>query len=109
MKRYALALDLKNDPLLIESYDQYHQAVWPEVISSIKESGIRNMQIYRVQNRLFMLIETSDDFSFALKNVLDKGNEKVQEWEALMWRYQQALPGAPEGSKWMLMDKVFEL
>jgi L-rhamnose mutarotase len=33
----------------------------------------------------------------------------VQEWEDLMWRYQQALPSAREGEKWLLMDKIFEL
>jgi len=26
-----------------------------------------------------------------------------------MWKYQQALPGAQPGEKWVLMDKIFEL
>jgi L-rhamnose mutarotase len=33
----------------------------------------------------------------------------VQEWEELMWKYQQALPCAERGEKWMLMEKIFEL
>jgi L-rhamnose mutarotase len=26
-----------------------------------------------------------------------------------MWKYQKALPGAKEGEKWMLMEKIFDL
>ena len=64
------------------------------------------MQIYRFSNRLFMIMETSDDFSFEKKNSIDEGNEQVAEWEALMWKYQQPMPGALPGQKWMVMDKI---
>lgn len=107
--RYCLALDLKNDPQLINEYEDYHRKVWPEIIASIKEAGITNMEIYRFQNRLFMIMETSDSFSFEKKAMMDEQNAKVQEWEKLMWRYQQALPGSLPGEKWKLMDKIFQL
>ena len=107
--KYCLALDLKNDDNLIAEYEQYHQSVWPEIIASIKNSGITNMEIYRVLNRLFMIMETDESFSFNKKNEMDKDNPKVQEWEEVMWKYQQALPGAKSGEKWMLMNKIFQL
>lgn len=109
MKQYYLALDLKDDASLIAEYEQYHQNVWPEIIRSIQDSGIRRLDIYRVANRLFMLIEAEDDFSFEHKNALDSANPKVQQWETLMWKYQQALPGAQAGEKWMLMQRIFSL
>lgn len=109
MNRYCLALDLKDDPALIAEYEAYHGAVWPEILASIRDSGILNMEIYRWGNRLFMIMETSDDFSFERKSAMDKANEKVNEWEELMWKYQQALPGAAPGEKWILMDKIFDL
>lgn len=109
MKRFALALDLKDDQTLIAEYEAYHQEVWPEIAASIKDSGITHMEIYRYANRLFMIMETTDDFSFEQKSALDASNPKVQEWEELMWRYQQALPGAKTGEKWMLMEKIFDL
>ena len=109
MLRYCLALDLKNDPQLIKEYEAYHKAVWPEILKSITDSGITNMEIYRTGNRLFMIMETTDDFSFEAKSKADAANEKVQEWEQLMWKYQQALPTAKEGEKWMLMQKIFSL
>lgn len=109
MKRYCLALDLKNDEQLIAQYEKYHEQVWPEIIKSIKDSGIISLEIYRISNRLFMIIEAADDFTFEQKNKLDAANEKVQEWEQLMWKYQQALPTAQPGEKWMLMKNIFSL
>ncbi|AOM76890.1 L-rhamnose mutarotase [Pedobacter steynii] len=108
-KQYYLTLDLKADDQLIAEYEEMHRAVWPEIIDSIKSSGIQNMEIYRTGNRLFMVMEVSDDFSFEQKAAMDAGNEKVQEWETLMWKYQQAVPGAKPGEKWMMMDKIFQL
>jgi len=109
MKRYCLALDLKNDPVIIAEYEDYHKKIWPEIHASIKSSGIERMEIHRTGNRLFMIMETKDDFSFEVKSRSDANNKKVQEWELLMWKYQQALPHAKPGEKWILMDKIFEL
>jgi L-rhamnose mutarotase len=109
MKKYCLTLELKNDPQLIQQYDEHHRAVWPEIIQSIKESGIKNMEIYRLGTILFMTMEVNDDFSFEKKTEADRNNQKVQEWEELMWTYQQPLAEAAKGEKWMLMDKIFEL
>lgn len=109
MKKYTLALDLVNDPSLIAEYEDYHKAIWPEIKKSILDAGVTNMEIYRFENRLFMIMEVNDDFSFEKKAKLDAENEKVQEWEQLMWKYQSAIPGAKEGEKWVLMDKIFQL
>ena len=109
MIRYCLTLDLKDDPALITEYERQHKNVWPEIIESISSSGIGKMEVYRFGNRLFMIMEVGDQFIFDQKAAADKANEKVQEWENLMWKYQQALPGAKAGEKWVLMDKIFEL
>jgi L-rhamnose mutarotase len=107
--RYCLALDLINEPEKIAAYEAYHKEVWPEIIAEIKKSGIHSMEIYRVGNRLFMIMETEDAFSFEAKSLSDAGNPRVQEWEKLMWNYQQALPFAKPGEKWILMDKIFSI
>lgn len=109
MKRYCLALDLKDDPALIAEYKKHHEKIWPEITASIKSAGIQHMEIYCTGNRLFMIMETSDDFSFERKSTHDAGNTKVQEWEALMWKYQQAIPWAKPNEKWIVMDKIFTL
>ncbi len=109
LRRYCMALDLKNDDALISEYEEYHKDVWPEIIDSIKSSGIEKLSIYRAGNRLLMTMEVNEMFSFEAKGKADAVNEKVQQWEALMWQYQQALPFAKPGEKWILMDKIFNL
>lgn len=109
MKRYCLTVDLINDATLIAEYETYHEHIWPEIEASIKDSGITGMEIYRYENRLFMIMETNDSFSFEAKAAADASNEKVQEWETLMWNYQQALPTAKKGEKWVIMKKIFDL
>lgn len=109
MPRYCLTVDLINDPQLIAEYEAHHERIWPEIQASIKDLGINSMEIYRYENRLFMIMETTASFSFEAKAAADASNEKVQEWEALMWNYQQALPTAKKGEKWMLMKKIFDL
>ncbi|PJJ83084.1 L-rhamnose mutarotase [Mucilaginibacter auburnensis] len=111
MKRYCLALDLKDDEALIAEYEYWHRAEngWPEVRQSIIDAHITAMEIYRTGNRLFMIMETTDDYSPDAKAAMDGTNSKVQEWEQLMWKFQQPLPWAKPGEKWVLMNKIFEL
>ncbi|WP_316767760.1 L-rhamnose mutarotase [Pedobacter frigiditerrae] len=109
MKKFALTLELKDDPQLIEEYEEFHKAVWPEVLNSITDSGIQEMEIYRAGTKLFMHINANDDFSFERKSTMDLGNAKVQEREELMWKYQQKIAGAAPDEKWVLMKKIFEL
>ena len=109
MKRYCLALDLKNDPLLISKYIDYHKEVWPEISSSIRENGIIDMQIYNFADRLFMIIETEDDFSFKKKNKRDSHNPFVIKWEEIMSKFQKPISISESGEKWMLMEKIYEL
>ena len=109
MKRYCLALDLKDDPAMVAEYERYHKKARPEIRASILEAGITLMEIFRLGTRLFMIMETSDSFSFEQKAAMDAANEQVQEWEALMWKYQQPPPGAKPGEKWVLMNKIFDL
>ena len=107
--RYCLALDLQPDAALIAEYDAYHKAIWPEIKASIVESGIIDMEIYRLENRLFMIMETGPGFSLEQKGAMDAANPAVQRWEQLMWKYQVAVPGGRPGEKWRIMDRIFSL
>lgn len=110
-KRYCYACDLKDDSKLIEEYKAYHAEgkAWPEITKSIKDAGIIDMQIYLTGNRMFMIMEVDDTFDPEKKAEMDANNPKVQEWEDLMWDYQQELPWAAKGEKWIPLDKIFQL
>jgi L-rhamnose mutarotase len=111
MKTYCLALDLQDDPELIAEYKKYHELenIWPEVIANIKGHGILSEEIYLLGTRLVMVLQTTDDFSFEAKAIAERANQKMQEWEALMWKYQKPFPQARPGEKWILMEKIFEV
>ena len=106
---YFVGSNFPADEKLIAEYEKYHEKIRPEIAESITSSGITNMEIYRIGNRLFMIMDTTDDFSFEAKAAADAANPKVQEWENLMWNYQQALPMAQEGEKWLVMKPIFKL
>ena len=107
--RYCFALDLKDDPESIAKYRDHHRQVWPEITRSLKDAGVGDLEIYLTGNRLFMILEAGPDFSLELKAKADLQNPKVQEWERIMWRFQQPLPQAKQGAKWLLMERIFKL
>lgn len=108
-RRYCLTLDLKKDPALIAEYQRFHQKVWPEITKSIRDAGIEDMEIYLLGTRMFMIMEVNESFSFERKAKSDQENRKVQEWEELMWKFQQPLEGAAPGEKWQRMERIFKL
>lgn len=108
-RRYCLTLDLKDDPGLIAQYKKHHEKIWPEITRSIRDSGIEDLEIYRLGTRMFMIMEVNENFSFEAKAKADSENPRVQEWEQLMWKFQQPVPGARPGEKWVVMEKIFKL
>jgi L-rhamnose mutarotase len=108
-RRFCLTLDLKNDPQLIAEYRRYHERIWPEITESIRNSGIEDMEIYLLGTRMFMIMEVNERFSFEKKAKVDQLNPKVQEWEELMWNFQQPLREASPGEKWLRMERIFKL
>lgn len=108
-KRYCLTLDLKDDPQLIAEYKRYHQNIWPEITRSIKDAGIEDMEIYLLGTRMIMIMEVNEHFSFEAKAKADRENSRVREWEELMREFQQPLPQARAGEKWLQMQRIFKL
>jgi len=111
MSRHYFALDLRNDPQVIAEYERWHQAahIWPDIVASIHAGGIHRMEIFRTGHRLVMVIEADDDNAIANKASADAGNQRVQAWEQLMSTYQQSLPWAAPGQKWVPMTRIFNL
>jgi L-rhamnose mutarotase len=110
-KKICYTCDLIDKPELIEKYKHYHskENVWPEITKSIRDAGIVAMEIYIRANRLFMIMEVDETFTQERKQKMDAVNPKVQEWENLMWEFQQAPPGVKEDEKWIAMEQIYKL
>jgi L-rhamnose mutarotase len=109
MPRYCLTLDLKDDASAIAEYKRYHVKIWPEVKKSLFDAGVLEMEIYLLGTRMFMIMDVDDQFSLSAMAAADATNAKVQEWEALMGGFQQPLPQARPGQRWLVMERVFSL
>lgn len=109
MKRYCQTLDLYNDKELIETYVEEHAHVWEEVKAGIREVGIVDMQIYIYENRLFMIMDTTDDFDMERDYARLATLPRQAEWEAHMAKYQKATPGQAANEKWIPMKRIFKL
>ena len=108
-RRLCFALDLKPDPASIAEYERFHApgGVWPEVLADIRAQGIEKMSIWRTGNRMMMIADVSDDFPRGTLG--GTADPRLDEWETLMWTFQQALPHAAPGEKWLPMKCIFDL
>jgi L-rhamnose mutarotase len=108
MIRQVLAIDLKDDAV-VETYREHHRRVWPEVLESLRASGVLDMQIYLLGRRLVMVAELEDgaDLRRAFETRM-ASHPRVAEWERLMMTLQQPAPGAGPGEWWTAMARVFE-
>lgn len=106
-KRYCLTLNLKNDPELIAEYKKVHEDVWPEITAGFVEVGIVDMEIYLLENKLFMILETKKDFDI-IKDFERMGKlPRQKEWENLVSKFQDTED--PESiDKWKVMERIYK-
>lgn len=109
MKRFCQTLEVVDDPEMVEAYVREHSKVWPEVQAGIREVGILDMQIYALGNRMFMIMDTVDEFDWVKDNARLATLPRQAEWEAHVAKLQGADPAAVSTEKWKLMTKIFEL
>ena len=109
MQRFCLTLDLRPDPQLIAEYIELHRLGRPEINQSIREAGVLSMQIYELDGRLFMIMDTTDDFSFERKARMDLANSAVQQWEQLMAKFQDVAADSDPHNRWRPMKRVYDL
>ncbi len=111
VKRFCQTLDLKDKPELIAEYRRRHSEgeAWNEIIEGIKEVGILEMEIYLVDTRLFMIVETPLDFDWNSAMARLATLPRQQEWEDYMAEFQQTTPGTSSDEKWRMMERIFYL
>ncbi len=109
MKSFAQALDLKDDPALIEAYVAHHRRVHPEVVAALKGMGIVKMKIFLLGTRLFMYFEAPDSFDPSRDYQAYAAEPSCRAWDELMRGFQRRAPGAREGEWWASMVEVFDL
>ncbi len=112
VKRYCRTMQLREgDQKFIDDYRHAHSegVIWKEVIDGIREVGILEMEIYILDNKLFMIVETPLDFNWDEAMVRLAKLPRQQEWETFMSRFQDCSAEATADEKWQMMDRMFHL
>ena len=110
MKHFALTLNLKDDPEIIEKYKEYHRHPWIEPLQGVRDVGVLSMKIFLLGRRMFMYMTTTDEFEpeVDFPRYMEQ-YPKAQEWDDLMCTFQEKVPEAGEDEWWALMEEVFDL
>ena len=111
VKRYVQTMDLKDDPKLIAEYRRRHSQAeaWPEILAGIREVGILDMQLFILDTRLVMIVETPVGFEWDRAMARLATLHRQQEWEDYMTIFQQCAEGATSDEKWQMMERMFYL
>jgi L-rhamnose mutarotase len=111
VRRYCQALELVDDPKLIEEYKYWHSPahIWPEIPAGIRSVGILDMEIYLIGNKLFMIIETPVDFDWNEAFGRLATLERQAEWEDFVGKFQVVKPGSTSSQKWQMIERIFSL
>jgi L-rhamnose mutarotase len=67
------------------------------------------MEIYRWENKLFMIVETPIDFDWDTAMAELATLPRQQEWEDYMSIFQQCKEGDTAEDKWKMMSRIFHL
>ncbi len=110
MKEFLYTVNLRDDPEVIRKYEEYHNAIWPEVTRSLRAVGIRELRIWRLGRRLVMRIVADDDYDPVEASKRHRASHpRVLEWERLMDGFQERVPEAPGEGTWAEMTPIFTL
>lgn len=104
MPRFAFKLRIKADA--IEGYEQDHKAVWPELLSKLKEVGISDYSIFRRGQELVLVMRVGD-FEAAWDALA--GDPVNLRWQREMAKYFEPVPGMEPGERFAMMKEVFYL
>ena len=110
-KHYCMTLGLRDNPELIREYEEWHHPakIWKEIPRGLREVGILDMEIYRSGNLLIMILTVPVDFDFDVEMKKLTDLPRQTEWEDMMAKYQQAVPGTSSAERWQRQERVFKL
>jgi L-rhamnose mutarotase len=110
MKYFGYTLNLRDDAQAIAAYKEYHRNVWPEIEAMQRRLGVTKIRIFLHGRRLFLYLETSDDYDPVKAGPEYMKDPRIVEWERTMQdKFQEPLPEAKPGEWWLPMEAIYEL
>lgn len=60
--KVGMTLDVREG--MLEEYKRHHSEIWPEIVSALRQVGLRNITLWSFQRRLFYYAEYVGDEPF---------------------------------------------
>ena len=110
IQRFGSAIELR--PEQEQAYRKLHANAWPAILERIKQSHIRNYNIYIApiggKKYLFSYFEyTGSDFNADMQAMAD--DPETQRWWEHCKPCQKQLPNTPAEAWWLDLEEVFHL
>ena len=106
MKRVGFMLKVKPDRL--EEYKRHHQAVWPEMLQALRESGWHNYTLFaRDDGLLFGYFETPESLEAAQAKMAVR--EINTRWQEFMAPYFESPNNARPDEMFVELTEIFHL
>ncbi|MCM1078418.1 MAG: L-rhamnose mutarotase [Bacteroidales bacterium] len=111
IKRYVQTMDLKDDEELIRRYCEAHDEIHarPEVLAGMREVGILEMELYRLGNRVIMIVDAPEDFDWTAAMTHLATLPGQEDWETFVSQFQQCNPTDTSDQKWKMMERIFRI
>lgn len=105
MQRICFLLKVKKDRL--EEYRQRHQAVWPEMLEALRETGWHNYSLFLRDDGLLIGYLETPDFQKALAGMAAR--EVNARWQREMAPFFEQLEGRRPDEGMVPLAEVFHL
>jgi L-rhamnose mutarotase len=104
VQRYAQIIRLRPEDQA--EYVRYHTQVWPAVLQTIADCGIRNYSIFLRNDMLFAYFEYhGSDYAGDMRKMA--ACPDTQRWWSIMDPMQLPMEDAAGSEKWSLLREVF--
>ena len=106
MNRVAFILKVKQEK--IAEYKQHHEAVWPEMLDALRESGWHNYSLFlREDGLLFGYFETEESLEMAQEKMAQR--EINTRWQEFMAPYFESTNNSRPDDMFLELEEVFHL
>lgn len=105
-----MTANLVQDPVMQKEYMEYHATQfeqWPEVSYGFCKADFQQLLMFRNGRQLMLIISIPSGKSLdELDPKTTEDNPRVDEWNAIMGKYQEGIEGSAPSEKWVLFESI---
>lgn len=108
-----MTANLVDNPNMQQEYMDYHAAQaeqWPEVIKGFCNANFQQLLVFRNDRQLMLIISIPKGENLdELNPRTTENNPRVDEWNAIMAKYQEGIVGVQPGEVWVVFAPIYNL